>query len=85
MVWRPEKRADQGRIEVTVVTVLPAHIRACGLCMGGARQWFARHGLSWSDFVTDGVAVETIEATGDALGMRVAATAREDASRGKEQ
>lgn len=52
-------------------------IRAAKLCFGGARQWFRRHGLDWQDFVANGIGAERLEATGDALAVRVIAIARE--------
>ena len=55
------------------------HIRAARLCTRGARDWFRKYNLSWAEFVKHGLPVETIEATGDALGLRVAAIARERA------
>jgi hypothetical protein len=42
--------------------------------------WFAAHGFSWSDFVTNGISIEVVEATGDPLGMVVVEVAlREEA------
>lgn len=55
------------------------HIRAAQFCSRGARQWFARHGLDFNEFITKGYPVEVIENTGDALGKQVAALARLDA------
>jgi hypothetical protein len=57
-----------------VVTV--QDLRASRLCFQGSRPWLARHGLSWQDFLANGIEAETLEATGDALAMRVAAQAR---------
>ena len=51
-------------------------LRAARICFGGARPWFRRHGLDWSDFVANGVPAETLEGTGDALALRVVAEAR---------
>jgi hypothetical protein len=64
---------------ISGITVRPRHIRAAKLCMSGGRDWFAHHGLSWSTFVHEGYPVETIEATGDELGLKVAAAARDEA------
>lgn len=58
------------------IMVTVAHIRAADLCSRGARQWFTRHGLNYNQFVTSGIEVEKIEATGDALGTLVAQKAR---------
>ena len=48
-----------------------------GFCRGGARDWFAAHGLDWTDFIRNGIAAEAMEATGDALGLALVAWARE--------
>lgn len=53
------------------------------LCMSGARGWFAKHNLSWSDFLEHGLPVEQVDALGDALGERVAKAAREEAEHGR--
>lgn len=58
----------------TIVTT--QDLRAAKICFGGARPWFRRHGLDWSDFVANGVPAATLEATGDALAFRVTAEAR---------
>ncbi len=39
-------------------------------------MWFQRHGLDYARFLREGLPVEEIEATGDALGMKVADVAR---------
>lgn len=51
-------------------------LRAAKICFGGARPWFRRHELDWSDFVANGVPAERLEATGDAPALRVVAEAR---------
>ncbi len=53
-----------------------AHLREAGLCARGGREWAARYGLDWNTFRTQGLPVETLEATGDALALKVAAVAR---------
>ena len=55
-----------------------------GFCAQGGREWFAYYGLDWSAFVRDGIEAEAIEATGDALGLRLVAFAREEAARGQQ-
>lgn len=50
------------------------------MCNREPRLWFAAHGFSWSDFVTNGISIEEVEATGDPLGMVVVEVAlREEA------
>lgn len=64
--------------EQIMVTV--AHIRAANFCSRGARQWFARHGLDYNEFLARGLPIEQIEATGDAMGALVAQRARQAAA-----
>lgn len=66
------------------VIVTIKHVREELLCSKGARVWFEHHGLSWADFIRSGIAVETMEATGDALALRVAARARQEADHGRQ-
>ena len=65
---------------MTIVTV--QDLRAARLCFQGARPWFARHGFSWQGFLANGIEAEKLEATGDALALRVTAEARARAERG---
>lgn len=55
------------------------HVVQAGMCVRGAKVWGQRHGLDFRKFLAEGYPVETIEATKDALGMKVAAAARDDA------
>lgn len=55
------------------------HLRSANLCVHGARTWFATHGLSFREFLQHGIPASRIEATGDALGIKVATCAREQA------
>ena len=57
-----------------IVTV--QDLRAARLCFQGSRPWLARHGLSWQEFLANGIEAETLDATGDALVKRVTAQAR---------
>lgn len=61
-----------------------SHIRAANLCMAGAREWFAYHDLSWNDFLSNGIPVETVEAIGDPIAVRVTAIARKEVEDGQE-
>lgn len=58
-----------------IVTI--QHVRACALCVRGAREWFKQHGLDFDHFLRHGYPASVIEATGDHLGLRVAARARQ--------
>jgi len=64
----------------TIVTV--QDLRAARLCFQGSRPWLARHGFSWQEFLANGIDAETLEATGDALALRVIAQARARVARG---
>jgi hypothetical protein len=48
------------------------------MCAREPRKWFAKQGLSWSDFITDGLPESVLVATGDALAMKVVEIARND-------
>ena len=65
--------------EVTSVRVRMKHIRAERLCAGGAREWWRRHKLDWSDFLANGIEASVLEATGDAYALRVVERARAEA------
>lgn len=42
-----------------------------GYCARGARRWFANMGLSWADFVRDGIDSDILLATGDAMAAKL--------------
>ena len=46
-----------------------------GYCAEGCRTWFAAHGLSWADFVANGIDEAQLAATGDELAHRAIAHA----------
>jgi hypothetical protein len=58
------------------VIVTVQDLRATRLCFQGSRPWLARHGLSWQEFLANGIEAEVLDATGDALVKRVTAQAR---------
>lgn len=58
------------------VVVYMRHVREAKLCARGAREWFAHHGLPYGAFLSDGLPVEMIEATGDQMALDVARVAR---------
>lgn len=58
------------------------HTRALGLCGRGCRPWFARVGLSWNTFVSEGYDSEVLRATGDPMAAKVAALAEAEAKGG---
>lgn len=46
-------------------------VRAAGLCVAGARRWFAHHGLDFEGFLREGLPVATLRALHDALADQV--------------
>ena len=59
------------------VIVTIAHVRAAGLCVHGARTWFARQGLDFRAFLAQGLPASILLATGDAMARRVVEVARQ--------
>jgi len=57
--------------------VLIQDMRALEFCSRGGRAFARRHGFSWSDFVARGIEAETLEATGDAMALRLIEKARD--------
>lgn len=47
-----------------------------GFCARGVRKWFVASNLDFRDFVRHGIEIETLEETGDARAIAVAAQAR---------
>lgn len=60
-----------------MIVVIHADMRALGYCNRGARQWFARHQLNWSDFLNRGIGADRLLATGDAMAEEVVAVAKQ--------
>lgn len=46
------------------------------MCSRGARKFFIRHGLDWSDFLKNGIPASKLEATGDYMALQVVEVAR---------
>lgn len=46
-------------------------VRKVSMCSKGARKFFERHSLSWSDFIKQGVDINTIKNTNDAMAEKV--------------
>jgi hypothetical protein len=65
---------------ISDIRVWPRHVRMAGICMKGSRNWFKQHGLSWGNFVEEGLAVEVVESKNCPIANRVAAAAREEAA-----
>ena len=54
-----------------------------GFCAAGGRAWFARHGLSWRDFVRQGIEASQLEAIDDGFCRAILAHARAEVSHGR--
>lgn len=60
----------------TELLIKMEHVRQARMCSKGARAFFQRHGLDWERFRREGLPAEVIEATGDAMALRVVEVAR---------
>ncbi|HSH42874.1 MAG TPA: hypothetical protein VK973_12190 [Arenicellales bacterium] len=60
--------------EEVIVTL--RDIRALRYCSRGARQFCARHGLDYSDFLRNGISSRELLATGDAMAIKAVEVAR---------
>lgn len=58
------------------VMVTMRHVRQTHMCSRGARNFFRRHGLDWDLFLREGIPVEVVEQTGDAVALQAARAAR---------
>lgn len=67
------------------VVVKVEHLRKARMCSRGARAWAQRYGIDYVKFLQEGISATELEATGDALGMKLAAVAREEAARKVEE
>lgn len=52
-------------------------ILRAGLCAAGARSWFTQQGFNFRDFMKNGIAAETLLATGDPYAIKVIDLKRE--------
>lgn len=62
--------------ELEPLLVNMRHVRQAKMCSRGARAFFERHNLDWQKFLEEGLPVEQIEATGDAMALEVAKVAK---------
>lgn len=60
----------------SMVMVTMADVRRARMCSRGARAFFDRHTLDWDAFLRDGIGSDLLEATGDAMAMKVVEVAR---------
>lgn len=59
--------------------VLHRHCRELGYCNRGLRQWFAREGIDWADFLKQGIPAERLRLTNNAMAERAIALAEGEA------
>jgi len=62
---------------MTDILVTHGDMRRLGYCNRGARAWFARHQLDWSQFIDQGLPAPLLLATGDSMAEDVVAAAQE--------
>lgn len=53
-------------------------MRKAKMCSRGARAFALRHGLDWSAFLSGGVPIEQLEATKDAMALKLCKYVREE-------
>lgn len=58
------------------VKVTMRHIREAGMCSKGTRAFFEAHNLDWNEFLREGIDAAKLEATGDAMAIKVAKVAK---------
>ncbi len=58
-------------VTLTDVYNCPTFNGHTGFCARGARAWCKAHGIDWSRMVKTGVPAAELEATGDAIALRV--------------
>lgn len=59
-----------------LVKITMLHVRQARMCSRGARDFFARHNLDWQKFLSEGLNSDIIEATGDAMAIKVVEIAK---------
>lgn len=56
------------------------HVRQMGFCSRKIRDWFQVQNLDYTKFLQEGIDVEIVEATGDAVAIMIAKLARDEAA-----
>lgn len=72
--------------EVTSVRIHLRHLAMAkprAICHDGAKRWWKRHDLDWSDFVLNGIAGQVLLDTGCGLAKRVVVAAETEATSGR--
>lgn len=60
--------------EVIIITL--QDMRSLKYCARGARSFLLRHDLSWTEFLDHGISSDVLEATGDAMALKLVEVAR---------
>lgn len=68
---------------MTTTVVHHQQLRELGYCNRGSREFFARHGLSWADFLAQGIEADKLRATGDAMAIALVEHAEKAGSNGR--
>jgi len=58
------------------IKVKMRHVREAKMCSRGARAFFEAHNLDWDEFLKDGIDAAKLEATGDAMAIKVVKVAQ---------
>ena len=58
------------------VKIRMRHMREARMCSKGARAFFETHGLDWNEFLKNGIDAAKLEATGDAMAIKVVKVAQ---------
>ena len=59
------------------------HFRKLRYCSRGSRQFFERHGWDWHAFLQNGLEAEAFHKTGDAMAIKAAQVAEQEAIGGR--
>jgi hypothetical protein len=78
---RPGEPLDGLVVTTRHLFTVPGYTVRRGFCRAGARHWFESHGLDWREFARHGLAASVLEASGDAMALRVVQWARECAAK----
>jgi hypothetical protein len=52
-------------------TVTLQDMRLIKYCARGSRKFAIKHGLSWQDFITNGIPLDKLESTNDAMALKL--------------
>lgn len=67
---------------MTAYRVYRRHLNAMHYCARGSREFFQKHGMSWADFLRNGVEREALEKLKDAMADKAIAVADAEIAEG---